>query len=600
MNTLKKMTYIKSEELFSPKTIPSIIKHAQLMTETQANIYYNEKSQPYLYETRDFYIRNFLPTDNQQLQLLAINKEHSPMQKYDHTWATDLNSCTKMAKLFSENSDFWAVIEKKNHNLIGMISFNQSNDNFDNIDLGHVWHTDYQNGCYDTEALSLIIQHAFETLDIKSISTNNTAEWLPQILPYKKIGLDITNTFSTSFVKDSNNQDILFKGCTMTMTRDRWYNTVSSEENNNPDSYIPKTTPPIIDIFKAHTTNTNETFIKRINEHCIIVDKNEFNVVGIKIRFSDESRGWYIEEATNTDKSMAIKYISNGTIKLLADILDIDNPQIIGIRTNIQGDGIFDFVIGVIVDSIENLPEHLPENSVTLTCSSCRYAKFNINEEKNSDRNGYSRRMSADEFFVNEFRELSEYVYNKDSLPFNMYDRHGNILTKYEPVKIPKNTAEKYESIIFDVVSLPDILCACSMTAPDSDEFVIYKFFDIQERIFSLDCAKMYNDDYYGFGIETDVKGKYNSYFGSRVSNFNYLPDNIEKMTIPSGVYLHISQLEFNGDNPCILYDIAYNHLDELFFKSNYKYKRDYNKAIIARFRQANTASVFIPLVLKQ
>ena len=124
MNTLKKMTYIKSEELFSPKTIPSIIKHAKLMTENQANIYYKEKSQPYLYETRDFYIRNFLPTDNQQLRLLAINKEHSPMKKYDHAWATDLNNCTTMAHFFSENSDFWAVIEKKNLSLILMIKRN--------------------------------------------------------------------------------------------------------------------------------------------------------------------------------------------------------------------------------------------------------------------------------------------------------------------------------------------------------------------------------------------------------------------------------------------------------------------------------------------
>ena len=42
-------------------------------------------------------------------------------------------------------------------------------------------------------------------------------------------------------------------------------------------------------------------------------------------------------------------------------------------------------------------------------------------------------------------------------------------------------------------------------------------------------------------------------------------------------------------------YDIAFNYIDELFLKDNPDYERDFAK----QFRQANCASVFVPLLLK-
>jgi pyruvate/2-oxoacid:ferredoxin oxidoreductase alpha subunit len=46
-------------------------------------------------------------------------------------------------------------------------------------------------------------------------------------------------------------------------------------------------------------------------------------------------------------------------------------------------------------------------------------------------------------------------------------------------------------------------------------------------------------------------------------------------------------------------YDIAFNHLDELFLSKNPKYERDWSRHVVARFRQANCASVFVPLSLR-
>jgi hypothetical protein len=106
-------------------------------------------------------------------------------------------------------------------------------------------------------------------------------------------------------------------------------------------------------------------------------------------------------------------------------------------------------------------------------------------------------------------------------------------------------------------------------------------------------------DNYYGFPVN-NTDEPLCSAFGSRVISFDGLPDCVEKVTVEGGLYVHITQLEFNGDNPSIPYDVAFNHLDELFFKYNPQYERDNTKHVIARFKQANCASVFVPLKIKK
>jgi len=100
--------------------------------------------------------------------------------------------------------------------------------------------------------------------------------------------------------------------------------------------------------------------------------------------------------------------------------------------------------------------------------------------------------------------------------------------------------------------------------------------------------------DYYGFPI--DVEGGYASCFGSRVFSFEGLPDCVETITLPGGMYVHITQKEFNGDNPSMPYDVAFNHIDKVYFAVHPEYEFDSSRKVIARFRQANCASVFLPV----
>lgn len=353
-----------------------------------------------------------------------------------------------------------------------------------------------------------------------------------------------------------------------------------------------------------HMELRSEMFIEQISDFCSIVDRPEMKIVGIALPITYESRGYggfYGFEHANcilNDYFFTKKLITEGDISLLRSIIgeQIKGEDVVTVRTDVSGDGNYKAIVGYEVDSLEALPEYLPEYTETLVVPACRYAKILINETKKAGRIGYDERMHADEYFIGSFRKDTGYVYNPAGCGFNTYDDSGDILTKYEPVKIPATDSERFDSLRMKVVTLPEMKIACSVTPPDSEEFVIFKYFGVQEQVFATEAAKYYLHDYYGFPTNSDQKGKINSCFGTRVSTFDGLPDCVEKMILPGGIYLHITQLEVNGDNPSIPYDTAFNHLDELFLSSHPQYERDRSRHMIARFRQANCASVFVPL----
>lgn len=375
-----------------------------------------------------------------------------------------------------------------------------------------------------------------------------------------------------------------------------------------PESYSPSVKPVIVRMAEeiSNMSVPSEILVEEISDYCSIVDRPEMKIVGIALPVSYESRGYggyYGYEHANcilNDYFFTKKLVAEGDMALLSNIIgeNIKIRDIITVRTDVKGDGNYKAIVGYQVDSFDFFPEYLPEYTETLTVPACRYAKVLINETKKIDRKGYDERMHADEYFIGQFRKDTRYVFNQAGFAFNTYDNSGDILTKYEPVKIPADDSERFDSFRYKVVTLPEMKIACSVTPPDSEDFVIFKYFGVQDQVFATEAAKYYLHDYYGFPTNSNQEGKINSCFGTRVSTYDGLPDCVEKITLPGGIYLHISQLEVNGDNPSLPYDVAFNHIDSQFLSSHPLYKRDWSRHVIARFRQANCASVFVPLLL--
>jgi predicted transcriptional regulator YdeE len=367
---------------------------------------------------------------------------------------------------------------------------------------------------------------------------------------------------------------------------------------STPETYAPKDRPAIINMAEqAKRKGIDETLVEQVDGLCAVVDRGEILMVGIGVPVSFESPGYGGggNEYTLNDYFIAKKYIGDGTIALLARALGVPDAEIICARTDIRGDGNYTAVIGVAVDSLDRLPDFLPENTVTLTIPAGRYAKLLINEQKREGRKGYPERMNADEFFTRDFRKQTPYVYNKEGTPMYVFDGTGDIVSKYEPVKLPAEERERWDTIEFTPVLLPEMKIACSVSPPDG-EFVIMKYFAVEEAVHKTGLTRFYRSDYYGFPISADNESGYVSAFGSRVTSFEGLPDCVEKLTMPGGLYIHITQLEFNGDSPDMPYEVAFGHLKELYLDRHPDYDLDMTRKVIARFRQGNCASVFVPV----
>lgn len=299
-----------------------------------------------------------------------------------------------------------------------------------------------------------------------------------------------------------------------------------------------------------------------------------------------------------SDGNIVRKYITDGTVAFLAETLGIclQNTEIVSARCQVSGDGNYDVIVGVPVDGQIKLPEFLPEHTVEWMLPACRYAKMTVNEGGKAGREGFPERMAADEYFIGDFRSTAGYVYEDGGYPMNTWDETGDLLTKYEPVRKPEREEERFASMELSPVLLPPMhIVCCSRPHGDEEWRCISDFFEREDKVFAADATRYYrNRDFYGFPV--DWEGSYRSCYGCRVSSFEGLPEEMEKITLPGGKYIHITQKEFNGDNPSMLYEAAFGHMEQLYFREHDGYEFDPGRKVIARFRQSNCASVFVPV----
>jgi len=152
-------------------------------------------------ETKRLVIRKFTKKNGKGLQEFAAYKESTEFEKF-HQWPTDAKSCTNLAKHFSTLDSFKAVCRKDDGHCIGFVAFNGIDED-KCLDMGHGFTPQYSQNDEDIEALSAMIQYAFDTLDIEAVITRNEPEWDYQCAPIIKLG----------FVKFDDG---------MRMTRDMW------------------------------------------------------------------------------------------------------------------------------------------------------------------------------------------------------------------------------------------------------------------------------------------------------------------------------------------------------------------------------------------
>ncbi len=237
MDTVKDIKIENLPKDFHPKTLSEILELTKKVKGNTALVYVHLNKLVFM-ETERLIIRRFMPEDTEAVYELANARMSSSMKDFDHQWPTDLEGCRAAVAYFSGEDIYYAVCLKPSMKLIGFIAYNSVDAN-GILDLGHVWHTTYQNNDLDTEALALMAQYTFEQLGINGVCARNPLECEEQIAPLKSIGMEIIDTNKASFVNDASGNPIEFSACWMLITRDKW-------EANHPDCYAHKNKPEIL------------------------------------------------------------------------------------------------------------------------------------------------------------------------------------------------------------------------------------------------------------------------------------------------------------------------------------------------------------------
>lgn len=351
--------------------------------------------------------------------------------------------------------------------------------------------------------------------------------------------------------------------------------------HQNSEGYSPKKKPEILNVAE-HLQRTNipdETVVQVIDDDCRIVDRAEMKVVGIKVVYTPASASDIIRTAQ--------RYIKDGTCGLLESMVGNKNPgQYVGVMTELKTGIDFTYIIGVAVEDTEHLPAALPPSTVTCLCPGGRYGKRMKKEEE-------SAKNTISSFSYKDFRKESGYVYDKQSQPFQIFDSSGELLVAYEPVKVPASNEEKFDSVGWEIVTLPEIR-AVGCTGEGMQ--CMFDLFDIENSIDWKKAGAVDMHQYVSFGFKTP--NGTTSFMGRQVYNLNYVPEKLTAITRPSRLYVRFYQMQVNNDNPSIFYEGA---KEALFFSKHPEYALDYSDGFydlfISQYEQG--ASVYFPIKIK-
>lgn len=350
------------------------------------------------------------------------------------------------------------------------------------------------------------------------------------------------------------------------------------------ESYRPKK-PEILNMAEEvmdKVQNDMEILVSTVDDYCSIVDRKEIRIVGIKVEVNP-----YVD--LNATKIVE-KIIKEGTCGLLESIVGNKNKgHYVAAASNIKTGVEFTYVIGVEVDSFEDLPSVLPSNTVTFTVPAARYAK----EVRvlGSDDQRHSNSLQAICYLGSrQFRRASGYTYDKRSVPFRVFDSMSELVLAYEPVKIPVNDEEKFEQVNYEVVVLPELKVA-GMSGNNGGEAMM-SLFGVWNNVDWKTAGCLNMKQLYSFRF-TDKDGNKKEIFGRVMADLNNVPKPLCSAVVESGLWVKFSQMQINNDDPSIYFEGC---KEVLFFNKHPEYVEDNTRSMlyVAQFEQG--ACCYFPI----
>ncbi|MFD1174892.1 hypothetical protein ACFQ3W_01045 [Paenibacillus puldeungensis] len=362
------------------------------------------------------------------------------------------------------------------------------------------------------------------------------------------------------------------------------------QRNQGSEGYSPKEMPLILSKAKEASLNmpVSEVLVEEVTPFCTIVDRSEMKIVGVKVELNPYSDYDAI--------SIVQKYIKDGTCKLLEDLLETKTmtkgeyiAAVIEAKSGID----YTYIIGVEVNSFDNLPAYLPPGTTIFTCPPARYGKVVRNASDPGEKHPQAKQAIC-YLSSSEFRGSTGYAYDMESVSFRVFDEASEMIFAYEPVKKPASDEEKFAQVSYEVVMLPEIkVIGCFGEGIDC----MWNLFNIENDIDWKAAGCLNEKQYISFGCKDD-QGQDTTIFGRPVASFENVPGALSARVMPSGLWLKLYQKQINNDDTSIFFE---GSKEVVFFNKHPEFEEDYSErgfVYVAQYEQGGY--ILFPVRLKK
>jgi len=166
-------------------------------------------------------LRKLQSCDAEDFYKFASDKKVSQFMNWiPHTSISDsIKSIEKSIKEYESKQYYrWGISLKENNHLIGIIQLLAFDETKNSCSFAYMLNSDYQNKGYGTEALSAVIQFAFEKISVDVIEADIYSKNKASSAVAKKCGMNYTGTIKDKYTKDGT----LHSADRYTVTREQY------------------------------------------------------------------------------------------------------------------------------------------------------------------------------------------------------------------------------------------------------------------------------------------------------------------------------------------------------------------------------------------
>jgi ribosomal-protein-alanine N-acetyltransferase len=177
-------------------------------------------------ESERLLLRNFEPTDWEDLLEMSQQYEQTDMAQYDQEYPQTPEGMKEIVEILGCGDEFAAVVLKNQPKVIGLLQFQRKKNYADEVvhGFGGIFNSDFQGKGYAFEASRSVLRYLFEELRINRCIAGTAVVNTKSRKLTERLGFREVEQKQVHFRKDSTGDPINFPYVTYELSREDWEN----------------------------------------------------------------------------------------------------------------------------------------------------------------------------------------------------------------------------------------------------------------------------------------------------------------------------------------------------------------------------------------